>query len=434
MRPRHTQRRIILLAAAAIVIAVTGCSTASKSAPTASPTVTLAAPPAPPIAPGVTADSIKIGFVFPDLSVVKQYIHIDHGDYKATFQALIDKVNAAGGIDGRKIIPVYGAVNVLSPAGASDTCVHLTQDEKVFAVLGSLNADDVMCYVQTHKTAVVGGDLTAQRYAKAQAPWFSDSRDGDQAGDGIKLFAADNALAGKKVAVIGYAADQNAIKTVVSPALNRLGITPVSTAILDAPLSDPAAVAQQTGVFIQRFQSAGADNVIVVGGASTEFPAQLEKTSYRPRLLFTDVNQAEAYTTDSSKHDFSTVRNAEALGVNTNDADPSNLTCINTVESAIPSLKGKILASSNARPGSPTPVTSERDACSTLAIFMAIAEKAGKNLTYQTFEKAGFALGSLHIPAYVDTATYSQNTPAGQIPARLFTYNPATGKFDVATR
>ncbi|MBL7493817.1 ABC transporter substrate-binding protein [Frankia sp. AgB1.9] len=430
MSPRRA-RRLAALVATVTAVAVAGCSTTStKNTPAPpAPSATLRAAPAPAISPGVTADSIKIGFVYPDLSVVKQYVNVDHGDYQAVFTALVDKVNAAGGIDGRKIVPVFGAVNVISPAGASDTCVKLTQDEKVFAVIGSLNADDALCYVQTHKTLTVGGDLNAPRYLKAQAPWFSDARGGDAVGDGLKLF--DNgSLKDKKVAVIGYTADQYTMNSIVAPGLKKLGVTPVATAVMDAPITDAAAVAQQTGVFVQKFQSVGANAVIVVGGASGSFPAQLEKTSYRPQLLFSDVNQASSYSLSSGKHDFTTLTNAEALALGSDWNNPPNQACIDTVEAAIPSLKGKLVDPSTVATGQPTLGTSESVACRYLDLFTAIAKKAGKNLTYASFQQAGSSLGVIQLPTYTDKANYTAGNPGGAIPLRAWKYNPAKASWE----
>jgi ABC-type branched-subunit amino acid transport system substrate-binding protein len=194
MTSHRAGRRNAVLIAAVTALVVTGCTAEKKEDPgtSSSPSAGFAAPPAPKAAPGVTSDSIKLGIAYPDVASVKQYIKLDYGDFEATYNALIKKINEEGGINGRKIVPVFGKINLISPAAAQKTCVTLTQDEKVFAVLGGFNADEPMCYVQTNKTAVIGGQLTAKRYAQAQAPWFSDFRGGDDLADGMALFAANN--------------------------------------------------------------------------------------------------------------------------------------------------------------------------------------------------------------------------------------------------
>uniref|UniRef100_UPI003F531081 ABC transporter substrate-binding protein n=1 Tax=Yinghuangia sp. YIM S10712 TaxID=3436930 RepID=UPI003F531081 len=341
----HSLRRASVLLTAVAALILSGCAAESKDDsdnPSASGGP-VAPPPAGNTAPGVTADSIKIGVVYPDLSAVKQFMKIDHGDYEASYKAVIDKINEAGGINGRKIVPVFGAVNVASPAAAQETCVKLTQDEKVFAVVGTLNANEPMCYVQTNKTAIVGGPLTAKNYAQAQAPWFSDMRGGDEVGEAMGLFTENNALAGKKVAVVGVVNEQSLVNEIVLPALQKQGITPVETGIMDASFRDAAAVSQQLGVFIEKFQSARADTVVVVGGMGGEFPKQLEKTSYRPRLLFTSTSTAATYTGDAAKHDFDSVlANSVAMGLNAQWSEPTVQACVTDIEARIPELKGKL--------------------------------------------------------------------------------------------
>ncbi|MDI2129384.1 ABC transporter substrate-binding protein [Yinghuangia seranimata] len=433
MTPHRARRRAVLLLATAAALVVTGCTAEKKDDAKTGSSGAPAAPPAPKVAPGVTADSIKIGITYPDLDSVKQFVNIDHGPYEAAYNALIKKINDAGGINGRKIVPVFGKINLISPAAAQETCVKLTQDEKVFAVLGNFNGDEPLCYVQTNKTAAIGGQLTAKRYAQAQAPWFSDTRGGDEVGDGMALFNKDNGLAGKKVAVLSNVNEQAVMKDTVIPALQKLGITPVETGVLDAPATDAAAIGQQTGVFIQKFQASGVDTIVVVGSMGASFPQVLEQTKYRPRLLFTDNLQVQAYANDKGKHDFTTLANAAALGLNTLWSEAANQECMNTVEAALPDFKGKLTVDPASLPaGTPTPQIAPNVACRNLALFKAIADKAGKDLSYETFQNAGFTLGAFQDPGNVDKATYAQATPHGAIPARLFTFDTATQKFAVS--
>ncbi|MCK9902653.1 hypothetical protein CC117_26600 [Parafrankia colletiae] len=431
--PRRARRYGSLLLATATALTLAACSVESdddNDTPGTGGTAAevYPAPPAPATATGVTADSIKIGFVYPDLEKVKQYVDVDHGDYQAVFQALVDEVNEDGGIAGRRIEPVYGAVDVLSPAGASETCVKLTEDEKVFAVLGSLNAEDVTCYVQTHKTLVVGGDLTAERYAKAQAPWVSDLRGGDELGEGLQQFIDNGALSGKKLAVVAYRDDQAVLDKVVLSSLRAKNIPVTETGVLDADTTDPAAVSSQLNVFIQKFQSAGVDTVLLVGGSQAQFPAEIQKGSYRPRLLFANASTASSYVLGSRGGDLSALDNALALGQATNYA-PANNPCVSTVEAALPQTRGKIIEPALTPSGEPAWGTSEAAACRYLTLFRAIAEKAGKDLTYKSFQDAAFSLGDFRLPTVVDEATYSRESPAGNIPPRILPWNPERKAF-----
>ncbi|MCF2531134.1 ABC transporter substrate-binding protein [Yinghuangia soli] len=430
--PHRARRRAAIAIATAAALAVAGC-TAEKKDDATGPSGPAAAPPAPKVSPGVSYDTIRIGITYPDLESIRQFVNIDRGDQEGAYNALIKQINDAGGINGRKIVPVYAKINLISPAAAQETCVKLTQDEKVFAVLGSFNGDEPLCYVQTNKTAIIGGALTAKRYAQAQAPWFAFYRGGDELAEGMPLLAANNSLAGKKVAVISNVYEQAVMKDSVIPALQKLGVTPVETAVLDAPPQDPAAVGQQTGVFIQKFQASGVDTIVVVGNMGASFPPVLEQTKYRPRLLFTDMGQAAGYTGDKGKHDFTTLTDAMALGFRSDWLGSGNRECVATVEAASPELKGKLVDPATLAPGAPDLGAAVSTACQNLGLFKAIAEKAGKDLNYETFQNAGFALGSFPIPTYAEPATYSKETPAGNIPVRTSKYDPATQKFVISS-
>lgn len=72
-------------------------------------------------------------------------------------------------------------------------------------------------------------------------------------------------------------------------------------------------------------------------------------------------------------------------------------------------------------------------ACRNLALFKAIADKAGQDLNYESFQNAGFNLGSFQDPGNAGRATYAQASPHGAVPVRLFTYDPAVQKFVVST-
>ena len=162
------------------------------------------------------------------------------------------------------------------------------------------------------------------------------------------------------------------------------------------------------------------------------FAGTLERTPYRPRLVFTDTAQVAAYTGDKAKHDFSTLTGAAALGLNEQWNEPELQKCVATTEEIIPALKGKLTDPAAAPAGAPTPGVSLQYACRNLSLLTAIAQKAGKELTYKSFQEAGLALGTVQIPGIVDTATYATDSPHGDIPARLWTYDAAARKFVTA--
>jgi len=443
MRSRRTLACAVIVVGAATATALAGCSVQSSTTTTkataSAGASTGTGSPAPSatasgrfgdVAPGVTTSTVKIGIVYPDYASLAQYgLNINQGSFPDAYGALIAKINASGGVDGRKIVPVYGEYSLLSPAAATQTCVQLTADDSVFAVLGTFESDaEALCYAQTHKTAVIGSSLSNADYAQAQAPWFAVDHGSDDAASAIGVLAADGRLAGKKVAVIALQQDEVSMNSSAIPALKASGITPVATAVITASVSDATALGGQVAVAVQKFQASGANVVIIVGGLATEYPPIEAHTTFRPQLMFTSATDATAGTV-SSKPDPAVYKNALAADVSTNFNDPANLACIQTVQTAYPSLKGKLVNPLSVKAGAPTLATSVDDACTELGLFTAIADKAGQELNYDTLQQAGTTLGKIHVPYYTADANFTASTPYGDVPFVLFGYDPSNSQF-----
>lgn len=423
-----TRLRWTAALAAVAMAAAAGCTVEDKE-PDGAASDGAPAPGAAAVAPGVTADTIKIGIAYPDMDSIKAFVNIDLGSYEAAYNALIDRINTRGGIHGRKIVPVFGKVSVLSPAAAQETCVKLTQDEKVFAVLGTfVMPNQTGCYIETYKTALIAAPQTKEAYAKAQAPWFAENSGDDQFAHVVQILAERGEYAGKKVAVIADVQTQAATENGVLQVLRRAGITPVTTGYLPATGMDAAALAQQSGVMLQKARAAGADTLLLVGSAGQTLPAVLEKSDWRPRLTFVGIPYG--YLLDKGEHDFSVLHGAVSAGPLMDwDGDPAVKDCAAALEAVDPTLKGKLVDPNSVPSGRPNPSASLWTACINIALFQAITEKAGRDLDYRTFQQAGFDLGSFHIPSYVDNATYSKDSTSGSLPLKVTGYDPAAHRF-----
>ena len=122
---------------------------------------------------GVTAEEVKLGITYPDLDSIRDLTNIDHGDYEAAYQAVIENINKGGGAGGRTIVPVFAGINPVGTVPAEEACVKLTADEQVFAVIGFLNDDSPLCYLEQNDTPALAGGMTAERFQRAKAPWFT---------------------------------------------------------------------------------------------------------------------------------------------------------------------------------------------------------------------------------------------------------------------
>ncbi len=90
------------------------------------------------LGPGVTADSIKIGFAVVDYDAIKDFVDYNLGDEKKVINTIDGNINKNGGIDGRKIVPDIEEYPPI-PYGKPDPlslCTSWAEDDDVFAVFG----------------------------------------------------------------------------------------------------------------------------------------------------------------------------------------------------------------------------------------------------------------------------------------------------------
>ena len=259
-------------------------------------------PPTGP-SPGVTDDTIKIGITYTDAAAL-QAIGLDYefGDLEGAYQALIDDINDAGGIHGRKLEPVFAPIDPTSPTPAEEKCVELTEDEDVFMVVGFFLTDAVLCPVALHETAVQGGEMNPERLEQAKAPWITWTPDSDLPEAALRAYDDLGELDGK-VAVFVNARDKAVLDNQVTPVLEDLGVEPVETGIVDAPPTDQAAIKANVKTIAERFKAADADTVVLAGLSGTDWPTNMaDDTSYRPKLLFLDVQAARGLPPERSDH------------------------------------------------------------------------------------------------------------------------------------
>jgi ABC-type branched-subunit amino acid transport system substrate-binding protein len=379
--------------------------------------------------PGITADAIKLGITYVDLKAVAAVTSISHGDYEASFRAVIDDLNKRGGINGRKIEPVFAPVNPIGTAPAEAACLKLTEDDQVFAIVGFFLGDAVLCPLENHDTAVLGGDMNPERLERAKAPWFSLEQSSDLQSEAVKTLHDQGALDGK-LAVFVQNTDQALWEDTLKPELDDLGVKPVATAVLDTPATDVAAGIAQVGVIANKFKSAGADKVLVVGNGGTAWATGLAKTDYRPQSIFITINTISAYASNAAGADLTVLDGSLAANVATNEmtySEPKMKKCVALVEKATGT---QIKRSDEVPKGEPDNFVSASAACSYIALFEALAKAAGKDLNYATFRAAAEKAGPIAIPGDAEPLTFGPPPHADGDPAvYVFRWDPGANRF-----
>jgi hypothetical protein len=389
--------------------------------------------------PGVTGNTITIGVSYVDLASVAQFIHgLNQGNYQAVYQALIDDINAHGGINGRTIRAYFEPINPIGTTSSSSACTQLTEDDKVFAVMGFFQGNDPACYTTLHNTPIIGGTMTTQLLSATKAPWFSTTPIENQLEpETVTAAAAHGVFKGKKVAVFSQSDAPPGLVSSVIAALKKHGVTPVATAQVNAQTNDTEATIQQiASVVTQKFQSAGANVVVAVGNAGDSWPNATNSGTYHPQLVAGYPSALTTFTA-TAKADAPSIAhaltgNTEPLSVGSKAigwSDPAMQQCVHVVEAA----GQKVPSPVNNTSGPNQQFFSVVQACQNLALFSTIARRAGKTLNTQTFAHAGDSVGTVHIPA-LGSGAFSKAAPAGVFPLYLYQWNAAQDQLVPSTK
>lgn len=396
-----------LSAVVAVVVLATGLSAvASASTPAATD--------------GVTKGEIKIGITYPDLEAIRSVTNTNHGDYEKAYRAVIDDLNKKGGVDGRKLVPVFAKIDPLGTAPAQEACLKLTEDEKVFAAMSFFNADAPLCFVQSHDTPILGGQTTAANLAKAKAPWTTLESGAELAPRQIDALAKGGALKGK-LGIVSTADDEVALlEGVVEPALKQHKLSG-TTAIIDAPSNDPVAAVQQASTIMERFKSDGVKTVLLVGGAVSAVTSALSKTDYRPKLAATNARNVAAAASNPAT-DPSVLKSVIVADSGFDFSSPALKQCFATVEKA---TGNKIVE--NVPQGEPQYRVSAQTACEYVSLLTTLLKAAGKNPTVASFGKAIANTKTVDVTG-LGTMTYDPKTHTYSLPMFEYHYDPTLNR------
>jgi hypothetical protein len=383
-------------------------------------------------APGVTDDTVKIGVTYPDTAALAAVgLDYDLGDYEAVYQALADNINADGGIHGRQVELVVTPFDPTTTTPGEAECVELTEDEDVFLVTGLFLGDGVLCPLEAHTTAAVGGAMTPERRDRALAPWLSWLPDEDRPAEVVATLAEEGDLDGT-VGVYAAVTDQATLEDVVVPELEASNVDVVETGINDAPPNDTTAIENSVRLIAERFEAAGVEQVVLVGASAANWlTVMADDPSYRPQLVFLDVTAADAFVSSAATTDTSILEGSVAGGgygpdqANYDEAEMQE--CLAILEEA----------------GIDTPAPEDLDpddpsnqqyqasflGCADMFLIRAWLDAAGENLDYGTLQAAIDGL-EIVLPGDPSQRTYGPGTAGdGNPTAYLYTWDESAQGF-----
>lgn len=451
MRVRETgqgRRSRRALAAVTVIglIAASCASGSSKGASTSTtpPAGTAAGSVSKTLGQGVTATSIKIGFVLIDYSTVVQFIHNTAGNQVQTYQVFVNDVNKHGGVLGRKIIPSYDTYVPISTAGPLTACTSLTEDQKVFATIGVLydaTGAGQLCFVNKHKSILITHLLTQAVLNQVTTPGLLltvDSTPERSTQVLLSLLKSEHTLSGKTVAVLGEGQSRASVASTVVPALKTLGVKLGSTAILTITGTDFTAAEAQLDSFIERWKTQHVDAVFLSGDdvVASQFITKL-RAGLPDVLLMTDAAASAQANgkAEPNPNPYDGMLTATNLAAQQHFEQPSFQACAKTYQAAI---GAPVIAPAALTPG-PDGNKVEvygamENACQDLAFFKYVADKVGPYLNDQNWVRTIDNLGAIDnvIPgdqyASVHTGKYDASDDFG-----LAKYDPTIEDFKLTT-
>jgi ABC-type branched-subunit amino acid transport system substrate-binding protein len=301
-------RNVVVGAALAAVVA-TACGSAKTTSGNTTTTKFVPLPKSTTLGVGVTADSVKVGIALIDFSQVRQFTDSvrSNSEQQKTYQIYVDYVNAHGGIAGRKIVPDYKFASPINSAQILSECTGFTEDDNVFAVVGSftdLSGDGQTCIAKQHKRVLLTFELTQAILDRSPAglivtPGLLPER---TAGILVSLLKKENTLKGKKIAVVGDSNVSTVVKKAIVPAMKKAGFSLGSSAILSVNMTgDTSAGLQQLESFIERWKTEGVNALYLSGDvvSSKQFVQKI-RTEMPDVLLATDssdvLGQGQQFT------------------------------------------------------------------------------------------------------------------------------------------
>ncbi len=391
-----------------------------------------AAGAASPADQGVTATTISVGLPYVNFQALKSLgVTINDGNYPDAYQSVVNGINKQGGINGRKLVLHTVEMNPSVPAEATSSCTQLTEDNHVFVAISPVFP---ACYQQTHDTSVIAGSLPEPLTGTYGQDFTLIPPSANF--DPIQLAAFKKAgdFKGKKVAIF-YGANSDAPEVkVVQESLKKLGVPVALTAEDSVQATDAVASDQETQSIAQRFQAAGVNVVIGVGGSgSTTWPrAQLDNQStYKPTFIATSQSSLLSYV-ESTKGANPYLKYAVAALASPSTyqqwKDPAVQKCATAYHKAYPSDPMTAPVNPTTPGAGNTTDTSYEavlQACQYLGLFDDIATKAGKNLTTASFTKAGYALKNATVPG-IGVVSFGPNQPYATGPVTIYKYSPTS--------
>lgn len=384
---------------------------------------------------GVTADTIKVGITVPDFEALQSAgLPNFQGSNEIAFQAFIDSINAAGGIHGRMIEPVYVPFDFLNPATQDKACTALTEDEEVFIVLYGLLAESNLCLTELHDTMVMtsGFQSAETRERSGDTLWLQLETVEDEAVSVLASVVADSGeLEGRTIGILANGGLSNgAAGPVVEAALADAGFDSILYTT-GGNLDDEVARRADIEAIAQKLNADGVDFVFNLLGGGTGTQDFADAGFVAEGLAFMTLSP------DTEASDKSLIDGALTVAeINADVAfqDPEyRAACVDPILEAFPELTDEFADlpdDEGQLAGEPSWFLPAAAACNQLWLLKTLGEIAGADLTNATFLAALDELGPVQIYGYGQGTFRSTDKWDGNDEFYLQAYNAETNEVE----
>lgn len=228
--------------------------------------------------PGVTSTEIKVGVMVLDFSNLERALGIDvpdTGDIQAQTVALMDSINAVGGVAGRKLVPVFQPFDVFKDNQPIEEklCKSFTQDSQVFAVVinGQLQSNTRACYANARTIMFDSTQfpLSASGFEKLAPYLYQPSYPdyGQLIGAQIRDLGETGFFEGATLGIVAIDNPQNReiFEKNAKATMDAAGVDAVEPRWIDPASGGTIQAGQKQAVLA--FKEANVDRVLVIGGS-----------------------------------------------------------------------------------------------------------------------------------------------------------------------
>jgi hypothetical protein len=392
---------------------------------------------------GVTADTIKLGVMIVDYEAIKDFVDFHRGDQQTIAQYFVDDINENGGILGRQIEPVYKEyppIPGMEPNPLS-LCTALTEDDEVFAVVGvfiDFTGEGQLCLTREHQTIHIGHEL--------EQPWIDESPPAllltpdttkERATQTLlTLFEEEGTLEGKTVGIVADQDSEGRANDVIRPGLEDLGVEVGDTAVLSITSEDTTQAQAQLDSFIEKWKSQNVDTIFFAGlTVSAKQFVEKVKEAIPDALLITDADSTAQQGQDEVSagkvpNPYEGMLSVSGASASERWQNKNELfqRCVDVYEERSgQTLLGPDEVTPDADGRTAELYTTVTDFCGELQMFKTIAEKAGPNLTNETWTEAVNNFGTIEIVP-TDIASLCEGKYTADDQARIVSFDSSIGE------